>query len=61
MKEGGEREGDAAGHPVGASGQGVQQNTQLGHMPRAPGGTRRQNQRAEKRQRGKPALLYRAI
>ena len=61
MKEGREREGDAAGHPVGASGQGAQQNTQLGHMSRTPGGTRRRYQRAEKRQRGKPALPHRAI
>lgn len=55
------RPGNAAGHPVGAPGQGAQQNTQLGHIPRTPGGTRRRYQRAEKRQRSKPALPHRAI
>ena len=49
-----------AGHPAGISRQGAQQNTQLGHMPRTPDGTHRQNRRDEKRQRGKPALPQRA-
>ena len=47
------------GRPAGISSQGAQQNTQLGHMPRTPDGTRRQNRRDEKRQRGKPALPQR--